>query len=163
MSLQYIIDGCNVINHPIFIARANKRITDQRAALLELIKSKRLTGSARNKVIVVFDGYAAAQDIHAISRQASAVEVIFSRKETADERIMKLVSDFCATKSTVVVSDDNQIRIFAKSAGAKVLGVEEFIACKDKQAGPDDEQAKTDLNYTQMQKINQELKKLWLE
>ncbi|MBM3250334.1 MAG: NYN domain-containing protein, partial [Candidatus Omnitrophica bacterium] len=61
MSLQYVIDGYNIINHPQF-SRTQKSPEDPVGSLLWLIRSKRLTGSAKNKVIVVFDGYPKSVD-----------------------------------------------------------------------------------------------------
>lgn len=72
----------------------------------------------------------------------------------------------------VVVSDDKQIKFFAKAHRAKVIGVEEFI----KSAIPDTglishkkkfktkkaDLLKPELSYSHITKINKELESLWL-
>jgi len=163
MSLQYIIDGYNTINHPLF-ARINRKTRDNRIALLEFIKIKRLTGSAKNRITLVFDGY---PDTHTpVSEQTddNNIDIIFARKETADERIKKIVQDSCNPKTIVVVSDDKEIKFFVKAFGVRVLSVEEFInRRKDLVDLPKLAPAKPELTYSQMHKINQELKNLWLK
>jgi hypothetical protein len=70
----------------------------------------------------------------------------------------------------VVVSDDKEIKFFAKSLGAKIKATEEFIKPKTKSLGvdnrkkqPRDEFFDYELTYTQRSKINEELRKIWLE
>ncbi len=169
MSLTYIIDGCNLTSHVRF-PRSNKNSKDSRRALLELIKIKRLAGSPRNKITVVFDGY---PNLSSKNLDEFDINVIFSRKETADARIKQIVQTQGNPRNVVVVSDDKQIKFFIKSAGARSMGVEEFIQPASKQAGrigskkklQDEERdlIKTELSYTQMDKINQELKAIWLK
>jgi hypothetical protein len=64
----------------------------------------------------------------------------------------------------VVVSDDKEIRFLVRPLGVRLMSVEEFIAPKDKSAArrPKDIEAQ-ELTYTQMHKINEELRKIWLE
>jgi predicted RNA-binding protein with PIN domain len=167
MSLLYIIDGYNIISHTRF-PRTNKNTKDPRRALLGLIKTKRLAGSFRNKVIVVFDGYPNLSD----PKEETDIDVVFSRKETADDRIKRIVETQGNPRNVVVVSDDKEIRVFIKAAGARSMGVEEFIQPVS-QHGNDinrkkklqEERAliKTELSYSQMDKINQELKAIWLK
>jgi len=163
MSLQYIIDGYNLINHPLFARRSNKKIKNQRLALLDLIKSERLSGSPKNRVIVVFDGYPDSND----SQEAgcavdSTVNVVFSRSETADERIKKIAEKFANPRNTITVSDDKELRLSIKFLKGKVLGVEEFICSKERPAENKGNEIKIELSFTQKDRINQELKKLWL-
>lgn len=164
MSLQYIIDGYNVINHPLFLQLSNKKIKDRRIALLDLIKTKRLTGSPKNRVIVVFDGYPGPEDAQeARHYNDTALNVIFSRGETADERIKKIIRECVNPKTTVTVSDDKEISFFAKSLKGRACGVEEFIACRERLREGKVTEIKTELNFTQRERINQELKRLWLK
>ena len=164
MSLQYIIDGYNLINHPHFVRRSNKKIKNQRLALLELIKSGRLTGSPKNKVIVVFDGYPDSND----SQEAgyafdSTVSVVFSRSLTADERIKIITEKFANPKNTITVSDDKELRLCIRSIKGRVLGVEEFICSKEAPRESRDDEIKAELSFSQKDRIDQELKKLWLK
>jgi predicted RNA-binding protein with PIN domain len=159
MSLRYIIDGYNVTNHPLFAKLANKKSKDSKHALLGLINLKKLSGSSKNKVTIVFDGY---EDRDIIFRENyPEFEIIFSKNESADERIMKLAEE-AANLNTVIVSDDKQIRLFVSPIGCAVLGVEEFIDYRLKEKGNTVPQ-EPELNYSQKEKINQELRKIWLK
>ena len=160
MSLQYIIDGYNLIHNP-FVAGSCGNHQDPKKELLRLIIKKRLTGSSKNKVLVVFDGYSSDFDGLRIGEPFS---VIFSQEESADERIKKLVEASANPKTIIVVSDDNEIRFFAKYSGAKVLGTQDFVGSIKKTASSKaKEPVKQELTYTQIQEINQELKRKWLE
>lgn len=163
MSLQYIIDGYNIIHHATFTQQANKKTQNPRLALLEFIKRNQLTGSVKNKVTLVFDGYPNLQETKTLSDYADTVNVIFSRKEVADNRIKKILQDLPNPKDAVVVSDDKEIRFFTKSFGAKVISVEEFISHGEKAPQDKRDVLKPELTYTQMHKINQELRKIWLK
>ena len=159
MSLQYVIDGYNLINHQLFIP-ANKRTKDSRIALLELIRLKKLCGSPANAVIVVFDGY---PDTDSLKEFDNKIDVIFARCETADERIKKIVENFANPKNIRVVSDDKEIKFSVRAMGAGVLSVEEFIGHDRNLRKPQDaEVLKPELTYEAMHKINQELRKIWL-
>lgn len=157
MSLLYVIDGYNIVNHPEF-CRARKASGGAQAALIDFIVSKRLTGSAKNKVIVVFDGYPAP-----VEDRGEKFQVVFSRRISADERIKKIVEERAQRKSIIVVSDDAEIKFSARSLGACTLGVEEFISAKDKPLRPSEDAIDDSLGFTEKQRINDELRKLWLE
>lgn len=160
MSLHYIIDGYNIINHPQF-TRTHKSSQDSRTALLSFIRRKRLTGSLKNKVTVVFDGY---PDSSAAPFDESGIRVIFSRRVSADEKIKMLVEETAGRKNIIVVSDDKEIKFMVKSLRARVSGVDEFFSVKEKaENGRKGEIIEAGLNYTQMQKINEELSRLWLK
>lgn len=127
---------------------------------MELIKAKKLCGSPNNKITVVFDGYAGSsgQELN-----GSDIRVVFSCKESADSRIKKMVEVHSNPKNVVVVSDDKEIKFFIRALGARPISVEEFICPKDKSQARQKDLLKTELTYTQMDAINQELKKIWLK
>ncbi len=159
MSLEFIIDGYNVINHPLFIPP--KKIKDIKLALLEFIYRERLCGSLKNKISIVFDGY---PDMQGLKEVDANINIIFSRQESADEKIKKLVEKSGNPKILVVVSDDREIKFFIKSLGAKHVGVEEFINSKKRPKPADiDGSLKIELTYSQMANINKELSKIWLK
>jgi len=163
MSLQFIIDGYNLIKHPL-AAQAFRSSADSRIQLISLIKNKKLTGSLKNKVTIVFDGY---PDSHN-PIEDSGMDIVFSRRISADEFIKKILESYASKKNIVVVSDDREIKYFAKDSGAKALGIGEFIAPVSRQKelrrrGENLMQEEAKVNYTQMSKINAELKKLWLK
>lgn len=93
------------------------------------------------------------------------ITVIFSRKVSADEKINLLIEETSNRKIIIVVSDDREIQYSAKSLGAQVLGVDEFFAAAQNRTvnTRKNEPAKSELNFSQMQKINEELRRLWLK
>ncbi len=164
--MEYVIDGYNVVHHPLF-GQIKKHHSDPRLTLIESLRTERLTGSQRNKIIVVFDGY---PDSSQGAYDDSSARIVFSRQHTADERIIEIVEHSLNPKNTVVVSDDREIKFFIKQAGAKALSVEEFLnpifvklnridGGKKNEPDPLDHE----LTYSQKHKINQELRKLWLK
>ena len=161
MSLQYIIDGYNVAKHPS--TYLPKKMRDIRTALVEFIRLGRLCGSNKNKITIVFDGYPDSSFLG--QPHEPHVTIIFSGEATADEKIKRLVENAANAKNIIVVSDDKEIQFIIKAIGAKSLGVEEFIGVKKKPAHhvTIDESLKFDLNYSQVEKINKELKGIWLK
>lgn len=159
MSLQFIIDGYNTINHPLF-SRAHKQTEDPPGILLTFIREKRLTGSPKNKISLVFDGYPKS---NTPSLDEENVNVIFSRKISADEKIKMMVEEQANRKNIVVVSGDRQICFMVKLLGACSMKIEEFIKAKEKPPRQKKELLKPELSYSQMHKINQELSKIWLK
>lgn len=161
MSLQYIIDSYNIINHPRFKAAAKRASSIQRS-LHDFIRLNRLNGSPKNTVVLVFDGYPApGQEIP----EEQGLIWIYSRKIDADEKIKKLVEESGQPRNIIVVSDDRQVQLMSRSLHAHACGVEEFIRGKKSKNLVATEKADSDdtkLTYSQMQKINAEFKKRWL-
>lgn len=160
MSLQYLIDGYNLLHSPYFqYPPGNNK--DSRVALLEFIRARKLTGSSKNKVTVVFDGYCGELSPE---RERLGMGVIFSGDESADDRIKKEVERALNRKVLVVVSDDREIGFFARQAGARHLGLEGFAGVKKKQGKgcSGNEGATSELSYSQKHKIDEEMKKMWL-
>ncbi len=157
MSLHYIIDGYNLIKHRSFIPASN--IHDPRFALILFLRQKKPCGSPKNKVTIIFDGYSGD-----FSLQELEYEVIFSCESSADERIKEIVESAAVARNLVIVSDDRQIRDFARLCGALLLGIEEFLGRGEKKKRVEDNgQSKPDLSYGDTQKINEELRNLWLK
>ena len=75
---------------------------------------------------------------------------------------MEIIQGAANPSSIVAVSDDNQIRFFARAQKAQVLGVEEFVTRNEKYKKAIDEPLKPELKFSQIQHINEELKKIWL-
>jgi predicted RNA-binding protein with PIN domain len=159
MSLRYIIDGCNIINHPRFIRSIPKRAKPVKTALLDFINQHKLCGSLNNKITIVFDGY---PDRYC-HKEDKFADIIFSRSHTADEKIKEILEGSPFPKSIIVVSDDKQVKFFAQACGARAIGVEEFIPLKDKAVRRQDDLTRIELTYAQMHKINEELKRIWLK
>lgn len=157
MSLQFVIDGYNIINHPEF-SRACKTSHNPQPCLIDLIRAKRLSGSLRNPVTVVFDGYP-------VPIQGSGdIKVVFSRDASADENIEEMVAASASRGSIVVVTDDSGIRGAVKSLGARVMSVAEFVTprkrTKPGSRGKDQDDTP---GYSERQRIDEELRNLWLK
>lgn len=159
MSLEFIIDGYNLIKHPLLAAQAKNSPSD-RSALLNYIRFNKLTGSPKNSVTVVFDGYPDSYE----PANDTDISVVFSRMISADDKIRKLVEESGNRKQIVVVSNDREIQSMAKMLGATVVGIETFVRY-DKKAEIARKNLESDpkLTFAQMQKINDELRKLWLK
>lgn len=119
-----------------------------------------MCGSPKNKITVVFDGYF---NPPGKTIEETGIDVVFSRRETADEKIKKIFESRGNPKNIVVVSDDKEIKFFVKSAGGRSLGIEEFINRKEKLQSRKRDLLKPELTYSQIYQINQELKKIWLK
>ena len=164
MSLHYIIDGYNIINHPLF-ARSHKKTKDCRRALLEFIRDNKLCGSLKNRVTVVFDGFLPTLES---SIKSQSTNLIFSQEDSADNVIKRLVEESREPRNIRVVSDDKEIRLFIKFFRASSLSVEEFIN-RPQKAGDSRKtymslsELKPELNQAQILKINQELERRWLK
>lgn len=88
--------------------------------------------------------------------------VIFSRGESADERIKKLLELITNPKNVVVVSDDKEIKFYALACRAKAQSVEDFLSLQDKLPRKGAQMPAAEISCTQMHKINEELRKIWL-
>ena len=162
MSLQYIIDSYNVINHPQFRSKAKKSKTIQQT-LHDFIRFNKLTGSAKNTVVLVFDGYPAFGS--EIPEEEGFIW-IYSRKIEADEKIKKIVEQSKQPRNIIVVSDDRQVQLMARLLHANICSVEEFIHGKRNNKLNVNAEVNSDnikLTYSAMQKINAEFRKRWLE
>ncbi len=163
MSLLFVIDAYNITNHRLFNQRP-ARSKSPCFGLTQFIKTNRLLGSAKNKAILVFDGFPLKDDRQ---DQDSQFEVVYSGESSADEKIMKIIEGAKNKPNLVVVSDDKEIIYFARVYAVKTQAVAEFIGydeAENKKAMIKKKQEDDDkLNYSQTHKINEELKKIWLK
>ncbi|MFN7170047.1 MAG: NYN domain-containing protein [Candidatus Omnitrophota bacterium] len=121
MSLHFIIDGYNLMKQVSHIL--GKRSFRDREDFILFLETERPYGSRNNKVTVVFDGREGVW----VKRRFTEIEVIFACGETADERIKEMVEKL-PKKNLVVISNDNEIKYFAKIQGVRAMGAEEFLA-----------------------------------
>jgi hypothetical protein len=159
MSLRYIIDGYNVTNHPDFPRGSRAPAADPRQALLNLIKTRRLSGSPRNRVDVVFDGYPGEE----CGPAYSWANIIFSREISADERIRKMLEVSGNPRNVIVVSDDKEIRSFARIFGCRYSNVPDFLGLKPSGRGVKCEIPEPEISFSEKHRINEELKRIWLK
>lgn len=112
-----------------------------------------------NQITVVFDGN---PDFWGAAPEGE-IKVIFSEGGSADDKIKKMVEEDADTKNCVVVTDDKDIFIYARSLGARVMRVEAFRSkSKTNNHRPVVVDSKK-ISLNSQEKINQELAKIWLK
>lgn len=168
MSLHYLLDGYNIIHQ--MPSSDGQRLEDGRHQLARFIELRRPQGSSRNPVTIVFDGKAG----HWSGPDASGVKVVFTEGETADTRIVRMVSQAPNKKSVVVVTDDREVQYAARALGAQVSGVREFLgrvlksSAKmkggKKESGSSQERGAQEkhISQTLAHTITSEFEKIWL-
>jgi len=145
-------------------ALTSKKIKDERENLIDFIERYKPQGSRYNQVTIVFDGHAA----HFVN--SSPVEVIFSRDVSGDEKIRELIKKSSNKKSTIVISDDKELRFSVRALGAQVLDVKSFLLqpkslrlkSEEKMHGRPKQEEKN-ISKVLEYKINDEFKKRWLK
>ncbi len=142
-------------------------LEDGRRGLLRWIGYSRPQGSVNNQVTVVFDGhpdhfggmFSHTEDSYKSAQEV--IRVIFSDGCSADDKIKRMVEEDLTRKNCVVVSDDKDIFLYARSLGAKVMSVAAFTS------KPRGLHARTDcgekyISLSRQEKINKELFQRWL-
>ena len=112
---------------------------------------------------VVFDG----QPGIAYPKRASSVKVVFSTEETADDLIKRIVEEATNKKNIYVITDDKALGQSVRDFGAKTLSVKNFFGKTEEKKKqllkakdfPEGKNVSTVMEF----KINDELKKIWLE
>jgi len=152
--LLYIIDGFNLV-HKI---PSVKNSDIPQLELVRYIKNHRLTGSRNNKVVVIFDGFFQPQ-----TRRESEFEIVFSAERSADDlikaRIDKLKNSKYPLSEVIVVSDDREIRDYAKKQKAVSERAVDFIKTEKESF----KEESKDISYPLQKEITDELRKIWLK
>lgn len=131
--MRWLIDGYNVIRRdPDLRGREAESLEAGRRALLHLIApAARRSG---DEFFVVFDGARVAGG----GEPGGQVRVLFSRPpESADDVVIRLAGQW--REGAIVVSGDRTVRSAASRAGSPVVGVEEFLAALDGDAGEEED------------------------
>ena len=161
MSLHYIIDGYNVVKQVTFLT--GKKLRDGREGLVRFIEQYRPQGSKRNEVTIVFDGKTEVIS-HSMKTE---IRVIFSRNESADDVIKRMIEKASNPGQYIVVSDDKAIAFYCRSIGAKGLSVKDFIANTGLHKKPRKKNSyqpeSKELSQDIADKITEDLKKLWVK
>lgn len=121
MALHYYLDGYNVIKRSDRLADLS--LEAGREALIRWIERLQPQGSWRNRVTVIFDGQPGVYG----GRISSDIEVVFTRGETADDRIKAMILQAENASQCVVVTDDRNLQYSVRSQGASVFSVSEFV------------------------------------
>ncbi len=132
---------------------SSKKLEEQRAGLIRYIELKSPQGN--NSVTIVFDG---KEDVYSPAVD-SKVRIIYTKGESADEKIKKMVKASSQVKSIVVVTDDRDIQYSVRAAGAKISSVHDFLHQKP---APKSGRSRK-VSRESEQKINEELKDIWLK
>ena len=157
MSLHYLLDGYNILKQiPAF---RDLPLEDGRRGFLRWISDSRPQGSINNQVTVVFDGH--PDHFGAVSQ--GEIRVIFSDGCSADDKIKLMVEEDADQKNCVVVSNDKDIYIYARSLGARIMSVEAFTKAKSQGGGRQDDPGGKYISLSRQEKITQELVKIWLK
>jgi len=133
-------------------------LEDGRRGLLKWIEQSRPQGSVNNQVIVIFDGHPG----YFSDASLGGIRVIFSDGCTADDMIKSMVDDDDDRKNCVVVTDDKDIFLYARSLGARVMSVAAFTSSKSRGIMRQDHGTKY-ISLSRQEKINKELKDIWLK
>jgi len=140
-------------------------LKDARRGLLRWISDSRPQGSVNNQVTVVFDGAEGSNrlvlkpDTHSSSQEE--IRVIFSDGCSADDEIKRMVEEMPLKKNCVVVSDDKDIFLYARSLGAKVMSVAAFTSKPGGLHTRQDPGGKY-ISLSRQEMINKELFQIWL-
>lgn len=163
MSLSYFVDGYNVMHRAMRMDSSD--LAGARESFLGLLSVSRPQGSARNRLVVVFDGCAQVSNIPL----NYPFEVIFTSGSSADEMICRLVNDSSSPRNIVVVTDDRDLSRSVRGAGADVMRVDDFLSkirirrsAKNRKALRGIQESALDLDIAEREKITRELKKIWL-
>ena len=158
MSLHYLLDGYNILKQ--MAAFRDLPLEDGRHGFLRWIENMRPQGSVNNPVTVVFDGH----PDHFGATPQGRIRVIFSDGCSADDTIKRMVEEDADPKNCVVVSNDKDIYIYARSLGAQVMSVSAFTSNKSftTKAQQHDSGGKN-ISLSRQEKIKKEFSKIWLK
>lgn len=156
MSLHYLLDGYNIVKQVIYLMKP--KLKDSREALFRFIEVQQPQGSKKNKVTIVFDG---DKDALFYSHNYH-FDIFFSKNESADDRIRRIVRKSKNPKNIIVVTDDRELKFLVRSLKAQTISVQEFLVKARKPVSVDNNQNKEMLSYSSREAINKELKKIWL-
>ncbi|MCK5214562.1 MAG: NYN domain-containing protein [Candidatus Omnitrophica bacterium] len=162
MARHYILDGYNIIKQIPFFA--DVKLKKGREALVYFLENRRPQGSRNNKVTVVFDGKSGMGS----DEQAGWVGVQFSRDESADEKIKRIVADADNNSNIIVVTDDRAIQYYVRSLGAMTIGVKAFMqkanSSNQKDGGRDKDSSRLNkgISHVAENKIFEEFSGIWL-
>ncbi|MFH1876050.1 MAG: NYN domain-containing protein [Candidatus Omnitrophota bacterium] len=148
--LSYIIDGFNLV-HKIASVRASPT---PHQGLLDYLKHHRLTGTGSVGVTVVFDGSPAQ------TGTPGHIRVLYSGRGSADDVIKRLLDEAGKNSHTIVVSDDREVRGYARAAGAGLFGTGAFIQKPVTHSSGNTPLSK-DISYPLQREITEEMRKIW--
>lgn len=146
------------------------KLEDGRRGLVRFVEANRPQGSVRNSITIIFDG---KEDIWG-SESSGEVRVLFSKGETADDLIKRMVSAGGLPGETILVTDDRDLGYYCKAYGVVLWSVAQFLEQARKtgkvlktgvrdQGGRRDAAEGKDIPSRTANQINAELSRLWLK
>jgi len=151
--MHYILDGNNIIKHPLW--QTGRGIDDRQSLIIHLTSYRKNHPSVF--FTVVFDGWSD------VSYSYPGIKILWSYNDEADRVIIDKLRSL--SKTTIVVSNDNEIRKHARLNGFKVIKVEGFLDITDKSgktsAKNSPEEASNKISYSRVPAIEKELKKYY--
>ncbi len=136
------------------------RLEPGREGLLQFLMQYRPQGSPRNRVTVVFDGFAQIQANWARLRQ-EGIRLLFSEGESADDFIVKKISSLKDAPETWVVTDDRELTLRLYRT-VEVMPAASFISGILTKKEETSEEKKS-ISPKAEREITDELKKIWLK
>jgi predicted RNA-binding protein with PIN domain len=119
---HFLIDGYNVLHREVVavvdIETARERLTNR----IRLFSASHV----RDRFTLVFDG--SPRFLHPVPAAKGNLRVVFSIDESADNLIKRMLDDERLSAGAVVVTDDREIRAYARAHKACVLDSSEFLA-----------------------------------
>ncbi len=148
--------------HQLPSALDRPKLEDQRAALIHFLDRRRPQGSLKNKLTVIFDGDPEVWG----GRAVSPVHVVFSRGETADDHIKRMVNRSTQRKRLVVVTDDKGLQAAVKAAGARVVSGKVFLGqsrmVRRSSTDTEEDAEKKVIPSSLEANITREMRRIWL-
>ncbi len=150
--MLFILDAYNIIAK----IKQSKKWQDRRRGFLQFLLRHPISFSRKNHIIVVFDGDRNADIIY----EFPMFEIVFSGSDTADHKIDCILKKRSPSQA-VVVSDDREVKFYAKRLNLKAMAVIEFLIWKPLAQAQDSSDDKK-LKPQDIAEINAELEKLWI-
>ncbi|GAH75896.1 unnamed protein product [marine sediment metagenome] len=152
---HYIIDGYNAL---FKIKPLLKKSYQTRDGFIQYIMVTKPFGSIKNRVSIVFDG--SKDVINDKRRPFPPIDVIFSKNETADDTIVRMVKKERKQGEIIVVTDDREVKEKVKLLGCSTLSILEFFKNLTEKKERTDKD-KPDPRSKEGKKITEELKRIW--
>ncbi|GEM_PF-6111264 len=149
--MKYIIDGYNMLRHPLFNSYLSENPEDTVKAIVPALKEE-----AGVNFIIVFDGkFEIPPDLINFVRTSG-------KSQDADSYIVNLLLRE-GTENKIVVTNDVHLSMRIRSIGGRVISVEEFFQIVRKKRSRISKRivTKDGMSKKEMDEINRELKELW--
>lgn len=129
---------------------------------MRFIARCRPQGSALNRVTVVFDG---RDDVEGWPAPEGEVRVLFSRGETADDAIRRIIDREERPRQMVLVTDDRALQHYGRAAGLEIWAAGRFLSSsgvRDHRRSDQPERSDKAVNEAFKARLHRELSALWL-